>query len=324
MLLYITVLEADIEPVRCGIARPVGLHALHILENLVIVVRYGTGTDTGINLGQIAQPHIEYRICNHIRKIGSPLYTVLTFVFDTGTPFRALLRGHENHTVSRFQSVNSGRYIFQHRNRLDRGRINFREIIFHAIQQHQRCASCRVQRVDATDRNRSIVTTRLRTTLVDPDTRRVIEHLRRIGDRLVLFALDIHGGHRSGEGEFFHSTVTHDNQFLQFGGLVFQHHVDLRTVIDRFRDTLVTDITERKPRIGSDQQRIGAVGASSRTVRTAHNDGNADKRLSLSVTDGARHPVFPGNRRRSGAGIGFAAQKDPVGALHPVLDTGTG
>ena len=160
--------------------------------------------------------------------------------------------------------------------------------------------------------------------MVDPDTRRVIEHLRRIGDGLVLFALDIHGGHRPGKGELFHSPVTHDNQFFQFGGLVFQHHVDLRTVIDRFRDTLVTDITERKRRIGSDQQRIGAVGASSRTVRTAHNDGNADKRLSLSVTDGARHPVFLGSRRRSGSGIGLAAQKDPVGTLHPVLDTGTG
>lgn len=133
-----------------------------------------------------------------------------------------------------------------------------------------------------------------------------------------------HGGHRSGERELFHGTIPHDDQLLQFGGLVFHHHVDLRTVVDSLRDTPVTDIAERERRIGSDYQRIGAVGTGGRAVRTAHDDGHADERLSLPVADGSGQAVFPGSRRGFGPGAGLAAQKDPVGTLHPVVDAGAG
>ena len=218
--------EADVEPVGRGVYVGVGLHALLVLLDDGVGVGDARGCFSRVDFSLVAQAHVEDRVVDRVGYVGRVLYAEVGPVVDDRCAFRTFLGGDEYDAVRGFRSVDGRRGVFQYGDRLDVGRIDFVDVVFHAVEQYQRVGAA--ERVDAADADRTSVRAGFGVVLVDPHARGVVHRLRGVGDGLVGLFFHVDRGNRTGEVHALDRAVAHDHDIFEDGGLFELHQPDVR------------------------------------------------------------------------------------------------
>ena len=287
--------EANVEPVGRRVDVGIGFHALLILLDDGFGIGDSRGRLARIDFCLIAQTHVEDRIVDRVGEVGGVLYAEIGPIVDYRSAFDALFRGDENHAVRGFRTVDGRRSVFQHGDRFDVGRIDFVDVVFHAVEQHERIGAA--ERIDAADADRASVGAGFGVVLVDPHARGVVHRLRGVGDGLVGLFPHIDRGDRAGEIHALDRAVAYDHDVFENGSL-FQ--TDLFGVRCRKYFGLEPDIVEGQLlRQGGNRQFEAPVGVCHRALERAHvDDSGAYDRAPFRIDDPSLDfPRFVGFRR---------------------------
>ena len=152
--------------------------------------------------------------------------TTLKFIRNLGNSFFSFLCLHQNDTIIGTSTINSSRScIFQYLDWLDIRRIDIIHRANNSVYYHQR-TSGRFNTGTTTQHN-SRRTTRSTGCIRHPQTTdRTLQCLCRISNRCILKYFTIHFRNSRGHsGTFLLHTISHNDHFIQYFSIFFQHHL---------------------------------------------------------------------------------------------------
>ena len=297
VLLEKTVLVAEVVPVGGGIDVLVVLHALLVFEDVVAVV--GHRQLAFVQFGLVAHVHILNRVGHHVGHVGRRLNAEVGAQLHHRCALLGLLRGDEDDAVGGLGTVDRGRSVLQHRDRLDVAGIQLVERILHAVDQHHGAGTA--HRADAAYADRRAVAAGLRRSLVDVDAGHRIERLRGVRHGLVLDLRHLAHGDRAGQVDLLLHAVSDHHHVVEELVILLQHHGQMRPVAHFDLRRVVTDERHAEPRARSHVQGEFALRIGHHAVRRALDQHvRPHDRIAGLGLDAALQLVFPAPACRVG------------------------
>ena len=171
----------------------------------------------------IHQHSITIAVCK-FRCDGARIIRTFHLSIDFDLAFLTTFSSNQNHTICTARTVNCcGRSIFQYSKRLNIFNVNFIQITFKTINQHQ-CSTIGTKSGNTSNPEFRSVHTRLSGSLHSKHTRHIsCQCVRKIGCRVRFQNLDIYIRHGTSHGQLFLCTSSRDYNLIDFLSFRFFH-----------------------------------------------------------------------------------------------------